>query len=120
MLDTGAVISQLWRPELDARIEASVVLLAELHGAAAPATNGAASSDEDSSSEEEEEAAGAVAGPSKVNGAAQIDVDGEDDAPAAASGDLESTVLRRLIRGLASPRDQARLGFAVALTEVRR
>lgn len=27
--------------------------------------------------------------------------------------------LRRLVRGLASPRDSSRLGFAVALTEVR-
>jgi DNA polymerase phi len=28
--------------------------------------------------------------------------------------------IRRLIRGLASPRDSSRIGFAVALTEVRR
>jgi DNA polymerase phi len=27
--------------------------------------------------------------------------------------------IRRLIRGLASPRDSSRIGFAVALTEVR-
>lgn len=31
-----------------------------------------------------------------------------------------SYAIRRLIRGLASPRESSRLGFAVALTEVRR
>ena len=125
MLDTGAVIGQLWRPELDARIEASVVLLAELQhaGTVAASTNGAAGAAASSSEEDdsEDEAAGPVASSSRANGMAQMDVDGEADeaAPVAASGDLEATVLRRLMRGLASPRDQARLGFAVALTEVR-
>ena len=119
MLDTGALIGQLWQPELDARIDAAVVLLAELHGAPAAAPNGAASDDDEESSEEDDEAAEPVAGPSRANGAAQMDVDGDEAAPAAASSDAEATLIRRLIRGLASPRDQARLGFAVAVTEVR-
>lgn len=33
--------------------------------------------------------------------------------------DETSYALRRLVRGLASPRDSSRLGFAVALTEVK-
>lgn len=52
-----------------------------------------------------------------------IDDGGDDDEVWSAKLDASNAVdvayaIRRLIRGLASPRDNSRLGFAVALTEV--
>jgi DNA polymerase phi len=42
---------------------------------------------------------------------------GEDDLDESNSPDV-SYAIKRLVRGLASPRESSRLGFAVALTEV--
>ena len=70
-----------------------------------------------------------VNGASTEGGQSDSDVDeDEDDVPNVAdiSKELDTDnaadvayAIRRLMRGLASPRDSSRLGFAVALTEVR-
>ena len=63
-------------------------------------------------------------GPASPAAEASADESDDDDAEAAANGLDELNAedvryaIRRLVRGLASPRESSRLGFAVALTEV--
>ena len=63
--------------------------------------------------------------PSPAPGTSGSDDDDDEDEGALKSDELNlqnaqdvSYSIRRLIRGLASPRESSRLGFAVALTEV--
>jgi hypothetical protein len=87
---------------INERLDASVKLIGALeifqaHHAPAP------SSGEGSEEDEENENEGTPTGPDKLD---------ELNAPDVAYS------IRRLVRGLASPRESSRLGFAVALTEV--
>ena len=81
------------------RLDASVKLISALEHFQAQFTPKEASSED----EEEQEDNGAKKG------------DGLD----ALNAQDVSYSIRRLVRGLASPRESSRLGFAVALTEVR-
>lgn len=84
------------------RIDASVELVASVlefqAQFAGPAAPRESTSPEDSDEDEEQ---------TKLNGLDELNAE-----------DVRYAV-RRLIRGLASPRESSRLGFAVALTEVR-
>ena len=60
-----------------------------------------------------------------TNSGSEMEVDEDDEENTNKSGGLDvlnaqdvSYSIRRLVRGLASPRESSRLGFAVALTEV--
>ena len=91
------------------RINASVKLVSALEQfqvnfvpqTPAPGTSGSDDEDEDEDEDEEE-------GAQKSD---ELDLQNAQDV---------SYSIRRLIRGLASPRESSRLGFAVALTEVSR
>lgn len=88
------------------RLDASVKLieaLEQFQSQFVPANNSgvASGSDEEDDEDEDEE------GPSKSDGLDLLNVQ-----------DVSYSI-RRLVRGLASPRESSRLGFAVALTEVR-
>ena len=82
------------------RIDASVKLVSALEHFQAQFTPKETS--EPASDEEEDEAAGT-----------------KSDGLNALNAQDVSYSIRRLVRGLASPRESSRLGFAVALTEVR-
>lgn len=87
------VFAQLWHSDPNVRLQTSAQLVAHLEAAQKAAT----SSTSDATNDNED-------------AATQLD---DGLAPEV------SYTLRRLIRGLASPRESSRLGFAVALTEVR-
>ena len=60
-----------------------------------------------------------------TNSGSEMEVDEDDEENTNTSDGLDvlnaqdvSYSIRRLVRGLASPRESSRLGFAVALTEV--
>lgn len=138
------LFQQLWNPTTEARIDGSVLLLAELQGFGTPATvtetnedsddsdseasseivlkaqNGSSDESEPTSAEEDEDGDGEDKPAQPSNGLADgVQPALKPDDLEAGPSDIATTVMRRLIRGLASPREQARLGFSVALTEVR-
>lgn len=90
------------------RLDASVKLitvLETLQASHVPVTKGS-SEEEDEEDEEEDEDD-------------EEGKDAEDEALNLLNAADVSYSIRRLIRGLASPRESSRLGFSVALTEVR-
>ena len=91
-----SVFPQLWHSDPAVRIEASVQLVGHLEEAQKSAVAHGATDDAATEAEE------AATTSQQVDGLAP-DV---------------SYTLKRLIRGLASPRESSRIGFAVALTEV--
>ena len=83
------------------RLDASVQLIGALERFQAEFAPHGNTSDEEEGDEENEERSG-----------------GKDGLDALNASDVSYSI-RRLVRGLASPRESSRLGFAVALTEVR-
>ena len=105
MSTTLALFWHLSSPERKERIDASVKLVGALEQFQAQFVPQPKShSDDDDEEEEEEEEEERIKGKN----------DGLDDLNAQ---DVSYSI-RRLIRGLASPRESSRLGFAVTLTEV--
>lgn len=86
------VFAQLWHSDPNARLQTSVQLVAHLE----EAQKSAVGSSTDATTDNEDAA-------TQLNDGLAPEV---------------SYTLKRLIRGLASPRESSRIGFAVALTEV--